>query len=62
MKRRLMASVAGGLVGIAAAYPLQGVLGVSTALAFIACPVVGILLACVASMLFDVFAGPGIQS
>jgi hypothetical protein len=57
MQRRLIASIVGGVVGICLALPLQGVLGVSETVAFIACSVGGMVLAYVASMLFDVFAG-----
>jgi hypothetical protein len=58
MKRRVVASMVGGIVGICVAWPLQDVLGVSKAVAFSACCVAGIVLACIASLLFDVFAGP----
>ena len=57
MKRRFLASIVGGVFGICAAWPLQDVLGVSKALAFVACSIGGIVLACIGSLLFDVFAG-----
>ena len=57
MKRRLMASLAGGVLGICVAWPLQDVLGVSKTLAFISSSVGGNLLASIDSLLFDVFAG-----
>ena len=65
MQRRLIASVVGGIIGLGLASRLQDVLGVSATLTYIAFAVAGIAVACVASMLFDVFAGsapPGTTS
>ena len=60
MQRRLIASIAGGIIGICLAARLQDALGVSATVAFIAAALGGIVLAYVASMLFDVFSGtPG---
>jgi len=60
MQRRLIASIAGGVLGICLAPRLEGALGVSATLAFLGAPLGGIALACIASLLFDVFAGaPG---
>jgi uncharacterized membrane protein YuzA (DUF378 family) len=55
MQRRLIASIAGGIIGICLATRLQDALGVSATLAVIAAAFIGIALGYVASMLFDVF-------
>jgi CBS-domain-containing membrane protein len=57
MQRRLIASIAGGVLGMCLARPLEDALGVSATLAFLAAPLGGIALAYVGSLLFDVFAG-----
>lgn len=57
MQRRLIASIAGGIIGLCLASRLQDAMGVSSTVAFIAAAVAGIALAYVASMLFDVFTG-----
>jgi hypothetical protein len=57
MHRRLIASAVGGIVGLGLAYRFQDDIGVSETVAYIGCAVVGMVLAWVASMLFDVFAG-----
>jgi hypothetical protein len=57
MQRRLIASIAGGIIGICLASRLQDALGVSAIVALIAAAAGGIALAYVASMLFDVFSG-----
>jgi hypothetical protein len=53
----LIASIAGGIIGICLATRLQDALGVSATVAFIAAGLGGIAVACVASILFDVFGG-----
>jgi len=57
MQRRLIASLAGGIIGICLGSRLQDALGVSAIVAFISAALGGIALAYVASMLFDVFSG-----
>ena len=57
MQRRLIASIAGGIIGICLATQLQEAIGVSATMAFTAAAFSGIALGYVASMLFDVFAG-----
>jgi len=59
MQRRLIASLAGGIIGICLATRLQDALEIPATVAYIAAALGGIALAYVASMLFDVFAGSG---
>ena len=55
MRMRLMASVAGGLVGILASFPIQAGLDLSPTLALVGCALAGVALGYVVSMLFHVF-------
>jgi hypothetical protein len=57
MHRRLIASAVGGVVGLGLAYRFQDIIGVSQTVALTSCAAVGMAIAWVASMLFDVFAG-----
>lgn len=57
MQTRLFATVAGGLLGIAVASPINAGLGLSPAVALIFCSSIGLALGYVASVLFDVFIG-----
>jgi hypothetical protein len=57
MQKRLIASIAGGVLGMCVAPRLEDALGVSATLAFLAAPLGGIALAWVATLLYDVFAG-----
>jgi hypothetical protein len=57
MQRRLIASMAGGVLGLCLAPRIEDALGVSATLAFLAAPAGGIAVAWVASLLFDVFTG-----
>jgi len=57
MHRRFIASAVGGIIGLGLAYRFQDDIGVSQTVALIGCAAVGMALAWVASMLFDVFAG-----
>ncbi len=56
MQTRLLACLAGGLLGAAVAYPINGSLNLNPAVALIGCSAIGVALGCVASILFDVFA------
>jgi hypothetical protein len=55
MQTRLFASLAGGLLGLALASPINSALGLPGPLALIACAGAGIAIGCIASTLFDVF-------
>ena len=55
MQTRLLASLAGGLLGAVVASPIGGSLGLSAALALAGCSSVGICVGYVGSLLFDVF-------
>ena len=55
MQTRLIAGIAGGLLGIAVASPVNAALGLNPAIAFIGCLSIGVAVGWVASTLFDVF-------
>jgi len=55
MQRRLIASAAGGLIGLGLAYRFQDDFGESQTLAYIGCALAGLAVGWVASTLFDVF-------
>ena len=57
MQRRLIASAAGGLIGLGLAYRFQDDFGISQTLAYVGCVFAGLAVGWVASTLFDVFAG-----
>jgi hypothetical protein len=59
MHRRLFASLAGGLLGLAVAMQINAKLelGLAPAVALIGCGIAGFGVGYVASMLFDVFGG-----
>lgn len=60
MQTRLLASIAGGLCGIAGATTINASLGLTPTLAFAGCASAGVAIGYVASILFDVFtATPG---
>ena len=61
MQTRLLACVAGGLVGVVLASSINSALGLSlsSTLAVIVSGSAGAALGCVASVLFDVFTGEG---
>ena len=61
MQTRLLACVAGGLLGVALTSTINtGLdLGLSPTLAFIACSSAGVAIGYVASILYDVFTGAG---
>jgi len=55
MQKRLIASAAGGLLGLGLAYRFQDDFGTSVTLAYIGCSLAGLAIGWVASTLFDVF-------
>ena len=55
MQTRILASIVGGLAGLAATTWVNDSLGISLGFAFAVCGVVGVALGYVVSMLFDVF-------
>lgn len=55
MQTRILASVAGGLIGLAATSWVNQSLGVSLGFAFAVCGLVGVAVGYVVSTLFDVF-------
>jgi len=55
VQTRLLACLAGGFLGVVAAAPIYTSFELKPALAFSACPVLGICLGYVASILIDVF-------
>jgi len=57
MLRRLVSALLGGIVGIVLAWVFQSSLGLSVTWACVSFTLAGMGLGCVASMLFDVFAG-----
>lgn len=59
MQTRLLACLAGGLLGVALASTINEALGLSPTLAVIACASAGVAIGYVVSILFDVFAGAG---
>lgn len=60
MRIRLLACIAGGLLGVVAAYMVDDGLGFSPTVTMLACVGVGIALGYVVSLLVDVFApSPG---
>ena len=56
MQKRLLASLAGGLIGAAVTSTVNASLGLSPTIALIACSSIGLAIGYVASTLFDVFA------
>ena len=62
MQTRLIASLAGGLLGASLTSTANTILGLSPTVAMIGCSAVGIALGYVISMLFDVFAMSGDQN
>lgn len=56
MQIRLLACIAGGLVGVAVASTINDSLGLSPTIALIVCAAVGVALGYVVSQLIDVFA------
>lgn len=59
MQTRLLACLAGGLLGVALASTINDSLGLSPTLAVIACSSAGVGIGYMVSILFDVFAGAG---
>ena len=57
MQTRLIACLAGGLLGCASASLIGGALGLSPALALLSSSLAGIALGCVVSLMVDVFSG-----
>lgn len=55
MRTRLLACLAGGVVGLAVTSPVNASLGLSPTIALIGCSSIGVAVGCVASLLFDVF-------
>jgi hypothetical protein len=55
VQTRLFAAIAGGLLGIVAASPINAALGLNPAVALIGCSSIGVAVGYVASILFDVF-------
>lgn len=55
MRTRLLACLAGGLLGVAVALPVEQSLALSPTIALIGCPLLGAALGYVVSMFFDVF-------
>jgi hypothetical protein len=56
VQTRLIACLAGGLLGFVVTSPINSSLGLSPSIAFLACSSIGVVLGYVASILFDVFA------
>ena len=59
MQTRLLACMAGGLIGVVLTSTINESLGFTPTLAVIACSTSGMAIGYVASMLYDVFAGAG---
>jgi hypothetical protein len=59
VQTRLLACVAGGLLGVALTSTINSGLGLSPTLAMIACSSAGVAIGYVASILYDVFSGAG---
>jgi hypothetical protein len=57
MLRRLVSALLGGIVGVGLAWGFQDSLGLSATWACVYFTLAGMGVGCVASMLFDVFAG-----
>jgi hypothetical protein len=55
VRTRLLACLAGGLLGVAVAFPVEQSLALSPIVALIGCPLLGAALGYVVSMFFDVF-------
>ena len=55
MRTRLLACLAGGLVGVAVAFPVEQSFAISPTIALIGCAFLGAALGYVVSMFFDVF-------
>lgn len=55
MQRRLYSGLAGGLLGLVAAFPINASLSLSPAVAMIGCAGIGVVVGYVASIFFDVF-------
>ena len=59
MRTRLLACLAGCLLGAVAAFPINDKLGMNPSVALIACSMVGLGLGYVVSIFFDIFAPSG---
>jgi uncharacterized membrane protein len=59
VQTRLLACLAGGLLGVVVASTINESLGLSPTLAVIACASAGVGIGYMVSILFDVFAGAG---
>jgi hypothetical protein len=57
MQTRLLASLAGGLLGLAVTSTINGSLGLPPSIAFTGCGLTGMAVGYVGSIFFDVFAG-----
>jgi len=55
VQTRLLAGLAGGLLGAVVTSPINASLGLSPAIALIVCSSIGVAVGYVASILFDVF-------
>ncbi len=55
MQTRLLACLAGGFLGLVAAFPVGGSFGLSPTIALLGCASIGVALGYVASLLIDVF-------
>ena len=55
MQTRLLACLAGGLLGLVLAFPVGSSLGLSPAIALLGCSSIGVALGYIASLLIDVF-------
>jgi hypothetical protein len=58
MQTRLLATLAGGLLGVVLASPINASLGLTPILAVIGCSLSGMAIGYAVSILFDVFAAP----
>jgi hypothetical protein len=59
VQTRLLACLAGGLLGVALTSTINESLGLSPTLAFVACSSAGVAIGYVVSILYDVFTGAG---
>jgi uncharacterized membrane protein YuzA (DUF378 family) len=55
VQTRLLACLAGGFLGVVVASPISDSFGLTRAVAFIACPLIGLAIGYAASIFFDVF-------
>jgi hypothetical protein len=56
VQTRLLSCIAGGFLGVALTSPINSILGLPPALAWVACTCAGVAVGYVVSMLIDVFA------